>query len=217
MTNEQTKKFNKLRKQTIDIKIYEYLNNILKNLYIEITGDYEGTTLYLMKRNLLEGWCWQTTESTIIFFNDDDYICRGNLKLDKNTIYYHSWICFKYEHNEYIFDPCLNILCKKKIYDKVFQTSIKSTISAKIVKDDLIYKLLNPTPPKKREISPNTQEFMDRFFKKYIDEKKDEIFITDSGKDDINEPMYRNSTGYTAKIENNKIKALKAHYYQKLY
>ena len=213
MKDEQIKKLTKLRSKTIDIIIYEYINNILKNLYIEITKDYEGNTLYLMKRNLLEGWCWQTTESTIIFFNDDDYICRGNLKLDKNTTYYHSWICFKYKNKEYTFDPCLNIICKKKLYDKVFQVDIKSILTAKTIKEDLINKLLNPIPQKKIKTSPKVQEFMNKFKEKYIEEKKEEIFISDSGKDDITEPMYKNSTGYTANIENNQIKALKAHYY----
>jgi len=193
MKNEQIKKLNKLRREIIDIDIYEYINNLLKNLYIEITGNYEGNTLYLMKRNLLEGWCWQTTESTIIFFNDDDYICRGNLKLDKNTTYYHSWICFNYQNKEFVFDPCLNILCKKKLYDKVFQVKIISKLTAKTIKEDLINKILNKT------------------------QKKDEVLVTGNDKDDINEPMYRNYTGYTANIENNQIKALKAHYYKRLY
>lgn len=153
MKNEQIKKLNKLRREIIDIDIYEYINNLLKNLYIEITGDYEGNTLYLMKRNLLEGWCWQTTESTIIFFNDDDYICRGNLKLDKKTTYYHSWICFNYQNKEFVFDPCLNILCKKKLYDKVFQVEIISKLTAKTIKEDLINKILNKTQKKRRSIS----------------------------------------------------------------
>lgn len=219
MTNEQIKKFNKLKKQTIDKEVYEYLKTILENLYIEILGIYEGNTLYLMQRELLEGWCWQTTESTIIFFKDTDYICRGNLYLDKNTIYYHAWICFNYNNKDYVFDPCLNILCKKKIFDKVFQVDIKAKIPSKKVKEELITKLQTQkkslTPP--FECSKACEDFMNNFMNKYIDKKQDEIFITGDGNDNINYPMYRNSTGYTAKIENNHIKYLKAHYYQRLY
>lgn len=62
-----------------------------------------------MVKGNLEGWCWQTTESAIIFLNDDDYIERGTLKFDTETPgYYHSWICFKFDDIEYVFDPCLN-------------------------------------------------------------------------------------------------------------
>ena len=106
---------------------------------------------------------------------------------------------------------------KKKLYDKVFKVDIKSRLTAKTVREELINKLLNPISKKEVEVSTKTKEFMDRFFKKYLEEKKDEILITGSGKDDVNEPMYRNYTGYTANIENNQIKSLKAHYYKRLY
>jgi len=218
MTNEQLKRFNKVKKQIIDKEVYQYLKDILQNLYIEILNKYEGNTLYLMQRELLEGWCWQTTESTIIFFKDTDYICRGNLIFDKNTTYYHAWICFNYNNKEYVFDPCLNILCKKKLFDKVFQVDIKAKIPAKKVKEELIFLLKKPKSKKSTlDCSKNCHNFMNYFLEKYTEKKEDEIFITGNGQDDINYPMYRNYTGYTAQIENNNIKSLKAHYYQRLY
>ncbi len=79
----------------------------LSELYIKVLSDYKGSIFELMHMIKLEGWCWQTTESAIIFLNDDDYIERGYLKLNEGKRkYYHSWICFKFNNIEYIFDPC---------------------------------------------------------------------------------------------------------------
>ena len=112
LTKEE--KFKILNSKRIDPKIIEYLINRLSDLYIEVLGDYQGTILELMSSGKLEGWCWQTTESAIVFFNDDDYIERGNLKFEEKTKkYYHSWICFNFNGVEYVLDPCLNFLCKK--------------------------------------------------------------------------------------------------------
>ena len=106
-------KFKTLRSKIVDSKVVEYLIEKLSNLHIEVLGDYEGNLFELMPIGKLEGWCWQTTESAIVFLNDDDYIERGYLKFDERTPnYYHSWICFKYNGVEYVLDPCLNFLCK---------------------------------------------------------------------------------------------------------
>lgn len=52
---------------------------------------------------------------------------------------------------------------------------------------------------------------MEKYFGDVIEQKKHEIHIT--GNDDISSPMYRNSTGYKAEIEDGKIKKLVAHFY----
>ena len=72
LTEEE--KFKILHSKTIDIEIVKYLMRKLNNLYIEVLDDYEGTLFELMPIGRLEGWCWQTTESAIVFLNDDDYI-----------------------------------------------------------------------------------------------------------------------------------------------
>lgn len=68
----------------IDKSIVKYVETRLKNLSIKIGGAYEGNVVELMNKGLLEGWCWQTTESSIVFFYDDDCIERGNLTFEKN-------------------------------------------------------------------------------------------------------------------------------------
>ena len=170
-----------------------------------------------MSCRALEGWCWQTTESSIIFLNDNDYIERGNLIFERYKLldkkYYHSWINFSYNDLEYTFDPCLNILCDKKIYQEVFETDIMGRVNANEVRDELINAILNPKS--KKIDNSSSSKFIDKFMKKYfgdtLEQKKDEIHIT--GNDDVNSPMYRNSTGYKAEIEDGKIKKLVAHFY----
>lgn len=117
LTEEE--KFKILHSKKIDPKVVEYLMGKLSDLHIEVLGHYEGNLFELMPVGKLEGWCWQTTESAIVFLNDDDYIERGYLKFDERTPnYYHSWICFKYNNVEYVLDPCLSFLCKKMIIQK---------------------------------------------------------------------------------------------------
>ena len=213
----QDERFKILEENRADIEVYKYLKEKLKNLTIEVCGDYEGLVLDLMSCRALEGWCWQTTESSIIFLNDNDYIERGNLIFERYKLldkkYYHSWINFSYNDLEYTFDPCLNILCDKKIYQEVFETDIMGRVNANEVRDELINAILNLKS--KKIDNASSSKFIDKFMKKYfgdtLEQKKDEIHIT--GNDDVNSPMYRNSTGYKAEIEDGKIKKLVAHFY----
>ena len=206
------KKFDIINSKAVKPEVLKYLKNKLNNLTIEILGDFKGNILDLMKQGYLEGWCWQTTETSIIFFNDEDYIERGDLTFEKDSYYYHSWICFKYEKEEYILDPCLNLLCKKDLYHKIFEVNIKGRVTAKQVRDELIAKI---NIPKKEEIS-EAASFMRKFLEKHcsssvLERQRQETHI--SGNNDVNSPMYRNNTGYNAEIENGKIKKLVAHYY----
>ena len=196
--------------------MFKYLENKFQALTIEVCGDYTGLILDLMKQKVLEGWCWQTTESAIVFLLDDDYIERGNLVFDKYTNYWHSWINFHVKNTEYTFDPCLNVLCERKLYQEVFETDVKGIVNASIVRDKLIDSILNPKP-KKISNSPGSifvENFMKKYFGDSLERQKDEVRI--SGNDDVTSPMYRNSTGYKAVIEDGKIKKLVAHFYEKM-
>ena len=213
----QDERFKILEENRADIEIYKYLKEKLENLTIEVCGDYEGLVLDLMSCHALEGWCWQTTESAIVFLNDDDYIERGNLIFEQYEKmvkkYYHSWINFHYEGLEYTFDPCLNILCDKKLYQEVFETDVMGRVDANEVRDELINAILNPKPKKiDNSLSVRfAREFMEKFFGDALEQVRNETHIT--GNDDVNSPMYRNNTGYKAEIEDGKIKKLVAHFY----
>ena len=69
---DEQERFKLIYQLDIDASVFEYVTQRLKNLSIEICGDHEGNVIELMCKGLLEGWCWQTTESSIVFFNDDD-------------------------------------------------------------------------------------------------------------------------------------------------
>ena len=162
-----------------------------------------------MNRGLLERWCWQTTESAVVFLEDDDYIERGNLKFDTYEEYWHSWICFNFENKEFVFDPCLQILVESPIYYHIFEVSVEGTVTAKQVREDLIYRINNP---KKKSYNKRLADLVEEIFAPYRSEnQKTETLI--SGTDDVNSPMYGNNTGYNATIENGRIKNLIAHYY----
>lgn len=209
----EQERFKILNSKKVKPEVLEYLSSRFETLTIEICGDYEGNVLELMQRGLLEGWCWQTTETSIVFLNDNDYIERGNLKFGEYKSYYHSWICFVFDNEEYVLDPCLDLLCKKSLYSKIFETEVKGKSTAKEVRDFLIDCVLNPKSKEKdtSETEKAAEEFMKKFFGSALDRQKDETHI--SGNDNVDSPMYRNNTGYKAEIENGKIRKLVAHYY----
>lgn len=185
-------RFKYLRLKKADSEVFEYLSSKFNNLTIECFKKYKGyisgDLLDLMKQGLLEGYCFQTTETSSLFLNDDDYIERGYLRFSMYKVYYHAWICFKYNEELYGFDPCLNLLCKKDLYTKIFETDVKAKISAKEVREDLAIKVSSL-------------------------KQKEKIHII--GSEDINSPMYRNDTRYKFEYENGKVKKLTAHYYER--
>ncbi len=209
----QDERFKILEENKADIEVYKYLKEKLKNLTIEVCGDYKGLIFDLMSCRALEGWCWQTTESSIVFLDDEDYIERGNLIFDQDKKYWHSWLNFTYEKKAYTFDPCLNFLCNKTLYQDVFETEVRGIVNAKEVRDELIDTILNPKPKKINNSSSSilVEEFMKKYFGDSLERQKNETLIT--GNDDVNSPMYRNNTGYKAEFENGKVKKLVAHFY----
>ncbi len=205
-----------MRSKRIDSKVVKYLINRLSDLYIEVLGDYEGPIWKLMSAGKLVGWCWQTTESAIVFFNDDDYIERGNLKFDEKTPkYYHSWICFKFNEKEYVLDPCLNFLCEKKDYFKIFEVEVKGKVTAKAVREELIRQV---TTPKEEDTSEALKSYeivikilLGDTYESYKEEKRSKVIV--HGPENVNTPLYRNGSGYKIEFQNRKIKKLKVHYY----
>lgn len=207
LTEEE--KFKILRSKRINPKVIKYLMDKLNNLHIEVLGEYEGSLFELMPIGKLEGWCWQTTESVIVFLNDEDYIERGFLKLDERTPkYYHSWICFNFDGIEYVLDPCLSFLCKKCDFSKIFENDVKAKVSAKDVREELIRQVTTPKEDNNSETHKAFQSFMKSFmgdsYDSYMESKKDEVTV--HGPEDVNTPLYRNGAGYKTKIEDGKIK-----------
>ncbi len=214
LTEEE--KFKLLRSKKIDIKVVEYLISKLSNLHIEVLGKYEGSLFELMPLGKLEGWCWQTTESAIVFLNDTDYIERGNLYFDEHTKkYYHSWICFTYKGTEYILDPCLSFLCKKSDYHKVFKVDVHAKIYALSVKKELIKQVTTPkvedTSESHKAFESFLKTYMGEAYESYKESKKNEVVI--DGPEDVTTPFYRNGAGYKTELDNGIIKKLTVHYY----
>ena len=214
----ESERFKIINNKRVKPEVLKYLSERFKNLTIEIVDKHEGNIIDLMNQGLLVGWCWQTTETAIIFLNDDDYIERGNLIFEQyndghSYTYYHSWICFRYKDEEYVFDPCLELLCKKDLYHKVFEVDIRGKVSAKEVKNMLIYSVQNHKikQNEKYKYGQKTEAFMKKYFGSTLDNKKDEVIIDDY--ENVNSPFYRNTAGYRVVLEDKKIKKLIAHYY----
>lgn len=192
-----------LNSQQADPNVLKYLTERLENVIIEIGAEYHGRLLELMKSGVLTEWSLPTTETSIMFFDDNDYIERGMLNLYLGSDY-HSWICFKYSDVEYVFDPCLDLLCKKDLYKKVFEPKVEGIITCREVKEDFLYRL--------DSLEEKPVSLLDEYlYQNEIKAKDKKVHI--NGTNEVNSPMYQNNTGYTVELDNRKIKRLVAHYY----
>lgn len=199
-----------LRQVKVQKEVMDYLKDCFKNFRISLYEyDFEQEFMDAMKRGMLIGWCWQTTESAIVFFKDEDYIERGALKFSTTRNYWHSWICFEFKNKIFVFDPCLQIIVEKEQYYHVFEISqIIRRVTAKSVKDDLVDKIQN----KGWELIKENGEFVLKLIasKNSLNEEYETKIW---GNNNANSPMYLNNTGYVATIENNRIIKLIAFYY----
>lgn len=194
-----------------ELEVVNYLKDRFKHLYINICGETQGDVFDLKDCGKLLGWCWESTQSCSLFLKNDDYIERGDLFIEddassKNTKrpYYHSWICFKFNGFEYVFDPCLDFLCKKDFYYKHFTPNVQGKTTAGEVKKYVLEKIKNKPERKK--------SFLDDLISEDLKEKLNNQ-TTIYGTEDVNAPIYRGIVGYTAKINEDEIEKINAYYY----
>lgn len=197
------------RESNINVEIFHYLTEILQNLNINIAGIHEGNLITLMKHYYLEKWCYESTNTAIVFFKDSDFIERGSIVVYPNERFPHAWILFFFQNKKYVLDLALNIVCEKELYDSLFMPHIEGYSSSIKTRDYLIEKLLNPP---KREYSEGAIKFLKRLCGESLENKKCEVEIL--GSNCIFDPMYHGNVGYTGIIEHNKIKSLSAHFYE---
>jgi hypothetical protein len=212
LTEEE--KYQVLKNEKVPKEVLLYLKERLQEL--TITKNYEkkrGNILELMPQGALNGWCWETTEAASLFFHDEDCIKRGLLKVDEHQDrdYHHAWIKFSYENEQYVFDPCLNLICKEKNYNRIYAANIVSSIPAKAVKEAVITYIKNkPVLPISR-----ADQFIAKLegvsIEQYQKEQEKEIYIY--GDNNISSPLFRNTATYEVELENEKIKKLVAHYF----
>lgn len=181
-------------------ELLNYLTQILQNIEIKIGGCRQEKAIDLISSNMLEGWCWQSSETCGLMFKDSDYVERGNLYLneDKSREYFHSWINFEFNNQEYVLDPALNILCLREKYFKTFDVDLKGVVSVKELKEQF-----------KTEIKTKTAKLKDLY--RYKGHKEPPVVIY--GVEDVFAPFFRSNIGYITNIDDDKISNVIAHYY----
>lgn len=205
------RKFITTKKSNMDIEIFPYLTEKLQNLNINVTGCYEGNPIDLMKNHYLQHWCYESTNTAIVFFDDEDFIERGSITVYPNERFSHAWIVFTFKKQKYILDLALDVLCKKELYDSLFEPKIEGYSSSLTTKDYLIQKLLNPPVEKHSKAGMEFIKKLERFSGESSKNPSKEVHIF--GSNCIYDPMYRGNVGYIGSVENGKIKKLSAYFY----
>lgn len=192
-SDERNRRFKILNDNRANEFVCAYVNYLIRNVYIDIPSECSGEVIDLIRCEKLESWCWQTTQMLAPFFSDDSYISRGNLNFfdGYRGEYYHSWLNFSLGKKDYVFDPCLNFLCLKELYDEVFEIETLGRVSAGTVREELI---------------------------KYLKESRYSLtgnneLVTIMGSNNVDEPFYRGHVGVCGKVRGHKILSLHAHYY----
>ena len=144
---------------------------------------------------------------------DSSYIERGMLLLDPDKTYAHSWIVFQYENEEFVFDPCLNILVKKVFYTTIFETDIFARITAEEVKAAFNYEYANYTSLPDISDCTEVMASVIEFFKKNMTKEQLQEICIYGDDDNIASPFYKNGSGYNPVFKNGKLVELKAHFY----
>ena len=195
-----------------DNPVLNYLKEILKPLYIEITSKDSKNILDLIQQGDLMGWCWETTQTCAIFFKHTDYVERGVLDIDeRDSEYFHSWIAFNFNNKEYIFDPCLDCLCSKQLYYDRFNVKLEGKCSVMKIKKLIVDRIKNHTP---NEIDLK-HDWQKAWWNRLSDESKERYLqeVTIDSTEDVNAEIYRGSVGYRGKIKDDEVEEITAHYY----
>ncbi len=198
-------------------KIINILNERFEPLRIEVWEQNKKDVFTLVEDGSLEGWCWESTQICALFMQDDDYIERGYIKLnelDSTPSYFHSWICFKVDGKEYVFDPALSKIASKENYYKHSSPIVMGRVSAKQVKEHFLKKMKEPKNIK-RQLSKFGQFLREKIgaeaFDREIERQNRETLLV--GNENINGPIYRGYVGYIAETKKDKIKNMTAHIY----
>ena len=135
---EENDKIEYLEKQEAKLLVRTYAYYLLKNLFIEIELSAKGNAYSMLQNKNLNGFCWNATSSIIPFFKDEDEILRGVIHPSTTREIEHAWIRFSFLQREYVFDPALNIIVPKELYNDTFQTEINGSVCSKKVRDTYI-------------------------------------------------------------------------------
>lgn len=179
----QQKKFRLAREAEADYSSRSYIYEKINGVTIRTDSLKEQNIIPLIEKKILTGWGYETTSLLTALF-DEANLVRGDLELWVTEPYHHSWIEINIDGLVYCFDPCLNILCLKSDFNKIFNPTVKAKIPAKAIKDKLI---------------------------NYIVNDQNSGFVR--GTDDITSEFYHMLAKVDGTVENNHIKSLNVKYY----
>ena len=108
-------------------KVVKYFENSMKRVWIDrgnIALGIETFQEYLEHR--YKDNCYYYSAYALYGLNPDDRLLRGNIDVRQNgcSNYHHGWVEFKFEGEEYVFDPLLKSIIEKDWYYKDFKPSI---------------------------------------------------------------------------------------------
>lgn len=154
---------NSIKDFIINPKVIAYVEGLFQELTIHIAG-VDATDLFtLMRSGELYRYAFETTETISVFFDDEDYLVRGDIKIGTYKEMFHSWLCFTFDGIEYVIDPSLNILCRKDIYEEIFETTINTKVMAISVKKKLVDLMLSSR--KNKEVDKLSSPLYDNSFR----------------------------------------------------
>lgn len=99
------------------IEANQYFKQKTKKVYIEQGSKIESFEEYLYHRYADN--CYYYSAYALMGLKPDDFLIRGYIDLPYRKYYYHGWVEFKFEENEYVFDSMIKgVVPKQEWYER---------------------------------------------------------------------------------------------------
>lgn len=157
------------------------------------------TTLECIQNNHYIGWSYEICFLLVSLY-EKAILNRGVVLLgNESELNYHSWIEIFYHQKWYAFDPCLNRIYEKDVFDQIYQTKVMYSFTSDAIRNKLVYNLYFPDKIPK--------SIMKNQLYQLIPNKG--IILPSYNEEDL---TYMVSFAYTLKKSHNTIQSLNAEY-----
>ena len=145
--NRTSEFYHVLKENPVSKDVIDYIYNVILPLKVKIRDNDKMPARCLYNQGKFLGWCWETTQ-TIAPLIENAYIARGYLYFKRRNFdepslieydsYEHAWLYFIYNGCQYVFDPCLKIICTRSLFDDLFEVILTKEFDTYDVKQEFI-------------------------------------------------------------------------------
>ena len=117
-------------------KANRYFSQMTKKVYVEEYTKIESFEEYLNHR--YRDNCYYYSAYACMGLKPDDFLVRGYIDVNGWKDYYHGWVEFRFEEDEYVFDSMIDGVVPKEKWYKIYNPRIKYKKTQKEILDEYL-------------------------------------------------------------------------------